>query len=394
MRIGLISGEYPPMHGGVGDYTRELALAMRDAGHHVAVLTDRRARSDRDSGSPIQIDPIIGRWNWASLLKIRRWVQQQALDLINIQYETAAYGMSAAIHILPRLVSVPTVTTFHDLRVPYLFPKAGRLRNQALWLLARQSAGVIATDSADSAQLRLITVSKAVAQIPIGSNIPTLPPAGYDHAHWRVAHNFRPETVLIGYFGFMNAEKGLEALIDGLAQALHSGLDSRLVLIGGGATESDPNAAAYMDTIRARIYSAGLSDRVMWTGYLSAGEVSAWLLSCDLIALPFTDGVSLRRGSFLAALAHGCAILTTPPQFDISGIETATAFVPVNDPTALAQQFAMLGSDPARRKTLGEQAQEFARQFSWPAIATRTVAFYEQCLAGKSAMKSAWGTKL
>ena len=46
---------------------------------------------------------------------------------MNIQYQTAAYGMSPFIHFLPdALRPIPVVTTFHDLRFPYLFPKAGR----------------------------------------------------------------------------------------------------------------------------------------------------------------------------------------------------------------------------------------------------------------------------
>ena len=49
---------------------------------------------------------------------------------------------------------VPVVVTFHDLRVPYLFPKAGRLRPAAVTHLARAAAGVIATDPADEAELK------------------------------------------------------------------------------------------------------------------------------------------------------------------------------------------------------------------------------------------------
>ncbi|MBU0702261.1 MAG: glycogen/starch synthase [Chloroflexi bacterium] len=38
MRIGLISGEYPPDQGGVGDFTRELARALADIGHEIHVI--------------------------------------------------------------------------------------------------------------------------------------------------------------------------------------------------------------------------------------------------------------------------------------------------------------------------------------------------------------------
>ena len=39
MHILLISGEYPPMQGGVGDYTQEMAREFVAQGHQVSVLT-------------------------------------------------------------------------------------------------------------------------------------------------------------------------------------------------------------------------------------------------------------------------------------------------------------------------------------------------------------------
>ena len=39
MRIALLSGEYPPQPGGVGDYTRHLGQALLARGHEVFVFT-------------------------------------------------------------------------------------------------------------------------------------------------------------------------------------------------------------------------------------------------------------------------------------------------------------------------------------------------------------------
>jgi len=39
MRLALISGEFPPMQGGVGDYTRELAREFVRRGIHVRIIT-------------------------------------------------------------------------------------------------------------------------------------------------------------------------------------------------------------------------------------------------------------------------------------------------------------------------------------------------------------------
>ena len=64
---------------------------------------------------------------------------------MHIQYQSAAYGLHPAVNYLPwRLRALqhrPAIgATFHDLRFPYIFPKAGPLRWQAVLAL-----GVAAT---------------------------------------------------------------------------------------------------------------------------------------------------------------------------------------------------------------------------------------------------------
>ena len=142
MRIGFVTGEFPPMEGGVGAFTQELAKALASAGHEIHIITDRQARPAtdqrrvRDLLGPVSLDfaqlhPIIRSWGWSSMATIVDIVLRYELDVVNIQYQAAAYNMrSPAINLLPwRLKGVAkTVVTFHDLRVPYLFPKACRLR--------------------------------------------------------------------------------------------------------------------------------------------------------------------------------------------------------------------------------------------------------------------------
>src|SRR5262245_34062170 len=124
MRIGLITGEYPPMQGGVGAFSRELAVALVQQGHRLYILTDRRAASSSEPG--IEVEGATGGWNTVSLSQARHWARSNCLDVINIQYEAAAFQMAALVHWLPdilkfRAQKTAVITTFHDLLVPYLF---------------------------------------------------------------------------------------------------------------------------------------------------------------------------------------------------------------------------------------------------------------------------------
>ncbi len=123
MRIGMIAGEFPPMQGGVGAFTRILASEMAAQGHDLFVLSRAGTQSE---DAHVHLTPSIRRWGIGSLRAARRWARDQRLDVVNVQYQTAAYDMSPFIHFLPdALRPIPVITTFHDLRYPYLFPKPG-----------------------------------------------------------------------------------------------------------------------------------------------------------------------------------------------------------------------------------------------------------------------------
>jgi glycosyltransferase involved in cell wall biosynthesis len=391
MRILLISGEFPPMQGGVGDYTQEMARAFADLGHDVWVLVARSVpQPESASHSPLwKVIPQIDDWKWGCWPQILAVVREIQPQVINVQYQAAAYDMRVpAINLLPwRLRGVhdapPIVTTFHDLQPPYLFPKAGPLRAWVVRMLARGSDAAIFTNAEDvhvasrwflrAASTARNAKQPAIHQIPIGSNIAVAPPAGFDRAAWRAQHGYRPGDFLWAYFGFLNESKGGETLIRALAQAPR---DTHLLMIGGRVGSSDPTNQAYAARVEALISQFGLQKRVRWTGYTPPDQVSAALLSADILALPYRDGVSFRRGSLHAALAHGCAIVSTLPRVPISelGHGQNILLVPAEAPEALAQAALLLRQDPVLLARLAQGAGELARQFSWPEIARRTIA--------------------
>src|SRR5690606_20824248 len=116
------------------------------------------------------------------------------------------FQMSPFIHFLPdRVKAAPVITTFHDLRFPYLFPKAGPVRNWIVRRLARVSAGVMATNHEDYAKLERL--SRCAALIPIGSGVQPELPEDYQRQAWRERIGVDEKTLLVAYFGFINRSK-------------------------------------------------------------------------------------------------------------------------------------------------------------------------------------------
>jgi polysaccharide biosynthesis protein PslF len=428
MIVALLSAEYPPRPGGIGDYTRRLGQSLVERGQHVFVLTIDDLRftiydlQQQDANRKSKIVNLKSNWGWRIGRDVRAALQQIRPDILHIQYQTGAYGMHPAINFLPwwlhRTPHQPAVVvTAHDLLPPYLFPKAGPLRQWVTRRLLADADAVVVTNQDDFFRVardwRLATSDRETTEpaqspivdllspvlIPIGSNIAGAPPEHFDRAAWRAGLGIGADEMLLAFFGLISRSKGLDTLLDTLARLPAR---FRLVVIGGAATA--PEDRAYADTIRQQIVRLGLGQRVTITGHCAEAEVSAHLLAADIAALPFVDGASFRRGSLLAALAHGLAVVTTWPTTDdrrpttddrasSASIHRPSSIVhrplidgenallvPPGDAPALAAAIERLARDIGLRERLADGGRALAAQFGWAAIAAQHAQLFERLM--------------
>lgn len=384
MRIVLLSAEYPPDPGGIGDYTRQLGLALLGRGLAVEVLTGGLP-ADRPLLPPCHT-LALPRWDWRCWEVVSAALRRLAPDVLHIQYQTGAYAMNPAVNLLPWFLGrQPTrplvVVTAHDLLEPYLWPKAGRARRWVTRRLLADADAAIVTNQQDLTLAADRLGTRAVL-IPIGSNIAVAPPPGYDREAWRVRLGLGPGQTLLAYFGMISRSKGIETLLEALEQLPSS---VRLLLIGGPSPA--PHDQTYAADIRQRIVAHGLEAQVALTGHCPEPEVSAHLLAADAVALPFADGATFRRGSLLAALAHGRPVVTTSPPGPGLGAPQASVpelvdgahvlLVQPGDATGLAAALGRLLVSPALCERLSVAGRILAQQFAWETIAARHQQLYE-----------------
>ena len=373
MKIGLVSGEYPPMPGGVGAFTRILGERLRAQGHEVAVL------SREGSGGDLPLTTVPG-FGLGGVGAMQRFCDGGGFDIINLQYQTAAYDQSATMHFLPSLVDTPLVTTFHDLRHPYLFPKAGGLRDWIVMALAQGSDGVIATNPEDAARLNHLPHS---AMIPIGSNIPRADDEDED-MDFRSRIGADDSSFVIGHFGFITPIKGIDTLLDAVAALRDDGLDLRLAFIGGrsNAVEGSEDRE-WLTQIDRRVRELGLAEMTHFTGYMRDAAVARAIASVDLMCLPFRDGASYRRGSLMAAVNQGSAILTTQPAVDHSSFKHGENMwlAPPESSAELADAIRQLHADPEQLQQLRDGAERLREHFDWNVITRRSAEFFADVVA-------------
>jgi glycosyltransferase involved in cell wall biosynthesis len=291
-RILFVTGEYPPLRGGVADYTERLRGELERLGHATYVLSSDGARGDGVF--------TLGSWSWPVALHIREIINSHPVEVVHIQYQAGAFDMHAAVNALPTALSawlrIPVVTTFHDLRTPYLFPKAGRLREAVMLRMARASTRVVVTNPGDQRILERAEIP--ITRIPLGPSLPR--PVN----HPRVT-NGRPS---VGYFGFPSREKGLIDLVEALGK-FDEGTRPRLELVG--ASRPDTGTHSYLTEVEIATLCERQGVTVERSGFLPAQEASNRLAGCDVVALPFTGGASQRSSALIAALQLGRPVVTT-----------------------------------------------------------------------------------
>ncbi|MCB0077809.1 MAG: glycosyltransferase [Anaerolineales bacterium] len=382
MNLLFLTGEYPPMRGGVGDYTAYLAAPLAAQGHGVTVLTQREAAGATTLG--VAVLPRMARWGvgeWRGMARLA-----QRADVVHIQYQAAAFGMGVAPQLmaafLRRVTKRPVVITFHDLRVPYLFPKAGPLREKSMRFLARSASAVVATNAEDAATLRGWGVERRW-QIPIGANLPLdLPPQS--PVRWRDRWRIPHDAPLLSHFGFVNRSKDTETLLRAVAALRPQWPDLHLLMIGERVGASDHSNRAYADEIEALAEELGLREPFLqWTGSLPAEEVVAGLRAAEVVVLPYRDGASLRRGTLAAPLALGRPVVTTQPTTPIPFLKDGDniRFTAAESPTALSSAIAALLADGALRERITAGAATLSHHFDWAQIAAQHHAMYQELLS-------------
>ena len=373
-RVLFVTGEYPPRIGGVGDHVARLAAAFTARGLACHVATESRSTNDLaarvhavGSGLPLQ-----------AVVETMRVVRRVRPDVIHLHYQAGAFvrpgEMMSLARLWPRLAGPSRLAvTFHDLHRPYLFPKAGRLREAVVRSLGRGATTAIYVDEVDRRQAVAEGYGEANSHwIPAGPTIE--PPAnGGDRGAARAALDLDPDAFVVGFFGFRQRSKGIEVLAHAMRRTELARPGVRLALIGAAGPPTSARRAEPP-------VPPGTFDGVCLVdaGEQRPEEISRWLVACDAIALPFLDGLSARRGSFMNAVAHGIPVVTTVPPVEgaVDVGEDEVALLAPGDAAGLAKALAEIRDDAARRRQLAQGSRAIAARHTWAEIAERTLAAY------------------
>ena len=129
MKVLLVSGEYPPMKGGVGRYTFNLAHALATRGDvdvsiAISASVDRQSDSSRNNSSSSShltiYSNIVKKGDRDNSERLLNIISKIKPDIVNIQYERGLYEVDTTIrHTIWRLAHGSTLNRFYkDCPVP------------------------------------------------------------------------------------------------------------------------------------------------------------------------------------------------------------------------------------------------------------------------------------
>lgn len=346
----LLTGEYPPQSGGVGDYTRMVAAGLAARGHAVHVWSP----SGGDPCDGVDVHRLPDAFGVRSRRMLGAALTSQPGTLL-LQYVPNALGVRGAN--VPfcawllgaRRRGVDVRVMFHE---PYMYFALRRPSRNLLAATQRVMAALLLRASpvayiSTSAWVRYLRPwgARVLIESPIPATIPSAPVRA-DVDRWRTMFMAgRGAARLVAHFGTFGDHMAAE-LAAALPAVLAAAPDVSFVLIGRGA-------GGFAASLAER--HSALASRIVPADALPPGQVAAALQACDLALQPYPDGVTTRRTSVMAPLANGVPVVTTDgaltePVWRETG---AVSLTRAGDPVSAGSTVASLLGDLAARSDLG-----------------------------------------
>lgn len=362
MRIAHVSDCYLPRTGGIETQVRSLALAQRDSGYDVRVITatpghdDVRAGIDTVDGisvSRLAVDlpgevPIHPRTRAHVVADLRN----QPVDVLHIHagvISPFAWGALRA----ARELDLPTVVTVHSVWGPLARPGFKAVQSIIDWRRTVMSA------------VSLMAAERISAAL--GIHVAVLP-NGIDPAVWRATGDylaepgvFRPVSVLR-----LAPRKRVGALLRSLARAQ--------VLLGPDVALHPTIIGDGPDRARAERLAQRLGLAVRFTGRLPREGILGEFGRSDVFAQ-----ASVRESFGIAALearTFGLPVVARSQagtgEFVTDGVNGLLA----DSDAALAAAVARLGSEPALLQRMATYNRTHEPEQTWPHVVQRTSELY------------------
>jgi glycogen(starch) synthase len=406
LHLCFFSQEYPPgAVGGIGRFTRELAVGLAELGHHVHVLTrgEDHHRVDLEDGvwvhrivpeyRDLPATPNVPRsiWEYSASLneELLRIHRHRPVDLVELPLWDSEGIASILDGTVPTVVSLHTPLPAALAISPHWTADAQHHERHIRPLLAlepfcldrcdfiRANSDAVIEEVERGHGIRLDRTKLGVVPHGFGAPVAPAPPR---ERRPPPANSEGGHTIEVLFVGRLERRKGIDLLLGAVPMLLASDASVRFTIVGDDSIPG-PHGRGYrqeFETTHADIVERGT---VRFLGKVSDAQLDQCYAECDIFVAPS------RYESFglilVEAMRHGKAVVAC----DIGGMREVVTngetglLVRPEDTEALATAIGALAADKELRARLGQRAIEsYTTTFTRAATARRALRFYRDIL--------------
>jgi glycosyltransferase involved in cell wall biosynthesis len=365
---------------GIAEHSRFLLDQFDPSRFAVTMLA-----SNSDAVVTADTDAVVRCWTnsggvAAPLLEV---LSRQRFDTLFVQFNLGLLSIRhlealiACCHEIGTAVVVLVHATKHP---PITEPTAESLRlGQALNSVAR----VLVHTALDAERLRGLGVERNVELFPHGLTDSIAP----DRAAARREAGLPADGLVIGSYGFLLANKGIEVLIGALALLREGGHAAKLLLVNAlyPALESEETLAR----CKALVERFGLADDVVFETRFLANEDSLRLLACaDLTVFPYQTSRESSSAAVRMGIATRRPVLCSP--LDVfTDVADAVRFLPGSGAGDIRDGILALLESPAERDALAARQEAWRTRHLWTNVASRLQETLARSFRGDTSMNGA-----
>lgn len=368
MRVLVLNYEFPPIGGGGGEASRNIASHLVRLGVEVKVLTahwGNLPRCEFIDGYTIYRTPSFRQrpdrctvkemfaFLLCNIIPSLRLARQWHPDVVHVHFAVPVGPLG---YLIKKCYNIPYIITLHGGDVPGFDPKQTdwwyRILLPFTRPIWREASFVVAVSKGlcDLAQ-------RSYPGIPI-----SVIPNGIDCEYFKPLDNSAgsSDKVVMVFVGRIAEQKGLAYLIQSLP-ALRSRVSTPFVLNVVGDGPLRPNMEALAESL-------GVSDCVHFSGWVSQSQVRDWLQRADIFVLPsLMEGLSI---ALLQAMACGLPVVTGNVMGNREVVRNGQNgfLVPTCDTRAWVEALAPVIEGRELRLQMGRRSRELIAEYDWYTI--------------------------
>lgn len=367
-------GSYIPRRCGIATFTHNLATAIAERVHDQPLESTDRVRivavNDQDDlytyGPEVAFE--IRQRRKHDYRNAADFINDSKFETISLQHEFGLFGGDSGVYLLELLerVKKPVVTTLHT-----VLAEPNDSQREVLNRICDCSSKLVVMAE------RARTILQDCYKIPqdqirvIHHGVPDLPFGDTEALKTRFGTAGRP---VILTFGLLGPSKGIEIMLDALAQVVPD--HPEVVFIVLGATHPHvkrESGESYRLSLERRVLDLGLQKNVIFHNrYVSEEDLCEYLAAADIYVTSYPNKEQIVSGTLAYAIAAGTAVISTPYRYAQEMLADGRGrLVDFGDVNGFAAAVREVLENDGERERMQAAAYEMGRMMIWPRVASQ-----------------------